>query len=272
MRRSSWLIIGCFVLIFTTGCSSVLSTQTRTQTREKTKTRVEKQDPTVLTKEELKTRLVDAKQQLKEAHQQVEKTREDAAEQRQRVWKLEDRVAQLEGKIEMRRVQQAKAGTERIRSLQEENETLQQELSKVQQTRTRQEGELVIITVGENILFDLGKAKLKPRAIPTLAQIADIIRKYPDRPVVIQGHADTLPISTPRFPSNWHLSATRAVSVVEHLINEQNMDPHRLVAAGYGEYHPVAPNNNEANRQLNRRVEIVLYPPSMPSKRARVSQ
>ncbi|HPZ81513.1 MAG TPA: OmpA family protein, partial [Candidatus Atribacteria bacterium] len=67
-----------------------------------------------------------------------------------------------------------------------------------------------------------------------------------------------LPIHTSQFPSNWELSAARAIAVLRYLVEEKGLPPERLMAVGYGEYRPLAPNVDEEHRQKNRRVEIVI--------------
>jgi chemotaxis protein MotB len=74
----------------------------------------------------------------------------------------------------------------------------------------------------------------------------------------IEGHTDDVPIRTARYESNWELSTARASAVVAFLIHGAGLDPVRLSAAGYGEFHPRAPNDSAANRARNRRVDIVV--------------
>ncbi|HZD24779.1 MAG TPA: OmpA family protein, partial [Alphaproteobacteria bacterium] len=73
----------------------------------------------------------------------------------------------------------------------------------------------------------------------------------------VEGHTDRVPIHTERFPSNWELSAARAISVVQFLV-EQGVPPDRLAAAGYGEYQPIDPRSDEIGNRRNRRIELKL--------------
>lgn len=109
----------------------------------------------------------------------------------------------------------------------------------------------------DTALFDSGKADLRPKAIEALDQIADILTKIPNQ-IRVEGHTDNRPISTPQFPSNWELSMGRAGAVVRYLQVKHKVSPDRLAGIGYGEYRPVAPNDSDGNRQLNRRVDIVI--------------
>jgi chemotaxis protein MotB len=80
-------------------------------------------------------------------------------------------------------------------------------------------------------------------------------RRYPLR---IEGHTCDLPIRSTQFPSNWELSAIRAINVTKFLINRVGFEPERISVAGYGQYHPLVKNDIEENRARNRRVDIVI--------------
>jgi chemotaxis protein MotB len=117
---------------------------------------------------------------------------------------------------------------------------------------------LVISLLTDKVLFDLGDTKVKKEMREVLDQISVILKKYPDKQIVVEGHTDDLAINTSRFASNWELSTLRATSVVEYLVEQKGLDPSRFSASGYGEYQPLVPNISEANRRLNRRVDIVI--------------
>ncbi len=116
----------------------------------------------------------------------------------------------------------------------------------------------VLITFTEGILFDKGRANLKPEAIPVLDMVATELSKYPDSAIQIEGHTDSDPINTPQYPSNWYLSSARAIAVLEFFVNQKGYDPAQIGAMGKGEYAPVAPNDTPENKAKNRRVEILV--------------
>lgn len=125
----------------------------------------------------------------------------------------------------------------------------------------------LVITFVADILFDSGKSKVRPEAMPILDKVARVLNEnIPDLKVGIEGHTDNEPIKVSNWKSNWELSTSRALSVLHYLIEDKGISPERLSAIGYGEYHPVADNNNVANRKLNRRVEIVILPKSQKVK------
>ena len=113
-----------------------------------------------------------------------------------------------------------------------------------------------IILTGD-LLFDSAQAKVKEEAKKTLIKIARLLQQTPYAIDVI-GHTDDLPISTGQFPSNWELSAARASAVARFLINDMKVPGSQFFVTGLGSYQPVKPNDNQANRAANRRVEIVI--------------
>ncbi len=119
----------------------------------------------------------------------------------------------------------------------------------------------LVITVVGDLLFDSGKAQIRPEAKAILDKVANVLNEnVPDFNVGIEGHTDNVPIKRSGWKSNWELSSARALSVLHYLVNEKGIDPGRLSAIGYGEYRPVASNDTKMGRQENRRVEIVIIP------------
>ncbi|OUR73240.1 flagellar motor protein MotD [Methylophaga sp. 41_12_T18] len=107
-----------------------------------------------------------------------------------------------------------------------------------------------------NVLFSSGEARLESKAVPLIGKVAAILQTSAN-PIHVEGFTDNNPINTPRFPSNWELSAARSASVV-HLLERYGLDPGRMTAIGYGEYKPIADNSTEAGRNKNRRVVLVV--------------
>lgn len=136
------------------------------------------------------------------------------------------------------------------------------ELGLAQQVEVRVEERGVVVRFTDQVLFDLGKADLKPEAIQILSALAPVLRRWPYQ-FRVEGHTDNWPINTPIFPSNWELSTARASRVIRYLIEEEGFAPERLSAAGYGEYRPLYPNDTAENRQRNRRVDVLLLRASL---------
>ncbi|KAE9637045.1 OmpA family protein [Defluviitalea raffinosedens] len=116
----------------------------------------------------------------------------------------------------------------------------------------------VTLTFKDGVLFDTGKAELKPEAIEILDKIGIQLAKYPNNRIRFEGHTDNVPIRTVQFPSNWELSAARAIAVAKYYINELSFDPKQFSTEGFGEYSPIADNSTAEGRAKNRRVEIKI--------------
>ena len=121
----------------------------------------------------------------------------------------------------------------------------------------------VVIEINAKVLFGSGQASLAPGADSVLTRVAQVIRSIPYQ-IQVNGFTDNVPIHTAQFQSNWALSALRAVTVVEIFIG-QGVAPDQLVAAGYGQYHPIASNASPQGQAKNRRVAIVVVAPQHPT-------
>jgi len=119
----------------------------------------------------------------------------------------------------------------------------------------------MIVELPATVLFASGSADLSDDGRKALQDVAKILRQVPGKRFIVGGHTDDVPVAKTSggYTSNWSLSAIRAVTVTESLI-DSGLRANHLVAAGYGEYDPIASNANERGRQKNRRIEIVLEP------------
>jgi len=119
----------------------------------------------------------------------------------------------------------------------------------------------LVVSIREAGSFATGSAELTDFTRQMILEIAAAVQDIGNA-IRIEGHTDDVPIHTGRFRSNWELSTERATSVVAFLIQNARLEATRLSAAGYSEYHPRAPNDCEANRARNRRVDIVILNPA----------
>lgn len=118
------------------------------------------------------------------------------------------------------------------------------------------------VTVASEILFPSGSAELSPEGADVLRKVAAAANKSQDE-VRVEGHTDNVPIAAALaqyYPSNWELSTARAAVAVRTLQGTGLVPAERLAAVGYGESHPVAPNDTPEGQAKNRRVEIVFKP------------
>jgi len=118
------------------------------------------------------------------------------------------------------------------------------------------EAKVVVRVPGAN-LFKPGQAGLQLSGRPVLDEVIAVIRRYPDYKIHIQGHTDDDPISTEKFPTNWELSAARATAVLRYFF-DKGVEPEKMTATGYADTFPLASNDTDQGRTLNRRVEFVL--------------
>lgn len=115
----------------------------------------------------------------------------------------------------------------------------------------------IVIRFQEIISFDVASAKLRDNFLPILDRVSQTLSDI-DGSILVVGHTDDIPITTARFRSNWDLSAARASSVVQRMINVSNLPPNHIIAAGRADSVPLVPNDSPENRAKNRRVEIVI--------------
>ncbi|MCC6174141.1 MAG: OmpA family protein [Chloroflexi bacterium] len=123
----------------------------------------------------------------------------------------------------------------------------------------------IVISLAGNILFDSGKADLKPQGLVLLDALAVRLKTMPNE-IRVEGHTDNIAIATPLYPSNWELSSARATTVGRYLTEHDGIAPQRMIAAGLGEFRPVAPNDTREGRARNRRVDLVVLFPQMPAQ------
>jgi chemotaxis protein MotB len=138
-------------------------------------------------------------------------------------------------------------------------EHMKGEISKGEVTISELKGKLTVNLV-ESVLFDSGRAEVKPEGLVVLRKVVDILANVKDKAIRIEGHTDNVPITgalARRYPTNWELSAARAINVTRYL-QLQGIDPALLAAVAYGEYKPIASNDTDEGRARNRRIEIGL--------------
>jgi chemotaxis protein MotB len=140
---------------------------------------------------------------------------------------------------------------------------LEQGLSEELERRTvslREIPEGLVLSLREVGFFESGSATLRASSMETFDRLGSVLVTVPGN-LRIEGHTDNVPIHTPQFHSNWELSSARASEIIRILLTREHIEPQRLSAAGYAEYHPIADNATEEGRRFNRRVDIVIVAP-----------
>ena len=141
-------------------------------------------------------------------------------------------------------------------SLHQLNDKLRDEISNGK-LEVRMERRGLVISLSEATLFPVGGETVEPSNLPMLEVIAKEIRTHPN-PIRMEGHTDSIPIRTPRFRSNWELSAARAIAMMELYTQQFGLDRNRMSIGGFGDTVPVASNDTQEGRNRNRRVDIVV--------------
>ncbi len=117
----------------------------------------------------------------------------------------------------------------------------------------------IVIRIKEKGSFPSGSSDLREEFLPTLEIIRQQVAETPGT-ITVAGHTDDIPINTFRFRSNWELSSSRAVSVLEQLLADGNIKPENTEVKGLADTQPLVPNDSRENRATNRRVEIIISP------------
>ncbi len=115
----------------------------------------------------------------------------------------------------------------------------------------------LVVSMRQAAFFPSGDDTIEPGANSSIKKIADTIRTLPHQ-IRLEGHTDSQPVRRGRFKSNWELSAARAISMMELLTTTFEIAKDRVAISGYADTVPVAPNETEEGRALNRRVDIVI--------------
>ena len=118
----------------------------------------------------------------------------------------------------------------------------------------------IYITLSDHMFFTSGSADLTAKGKAMVEKVAKLLNAHADVQFMVQGHTDNQAMHASCVPDNWDLSAKRATTVVKVLQKQYAVNPTRMLAAGHGEYEPVAANDTPANRAKNRRITIVLMP------------
>jgi chemotaxis protein MotB len=119
---------------------------------------------------------------------------------------------------------------------------------------------VVYISIADKLLFKSGSYVVSDRAKEILGKVAKVVNSKPDFECMVEGHTDNVPYkSNGVLLDNWDLSVKRSTSIIR-VLQELNVPPKQLIAAGRGEYVPLVENNTAENRQINRRTRIVVLP------------
>jgi chemotaxis protein MotB len=180
-----------------------------------------------------------------------------------------DKAAALEAKVRELEQKNAELSQSQVK-LQQEKGELEKKSSEYQSLADSLKGQIdagqielselkgkMTVKMKDKVLFSSGSARVNEPGQQALKKVADALQLVKGKIIRVEGHTDDVPTNKGAYKTNWELSVARALAVVRCL-QDDGVDPGLLSAAGYGEYHPIAPNDSAENRSLNRRIEIVL--------------
>ena len=193
--------------------------------------------------------------------------------------RLQAQVAYLEGRVNDV-TRQHQVALQQSGALRKETEQMEQEIARLKSTydalvsdlkkeieageiKVTQVRDLLTVNLVEKILFDSGKAEVKPRGLEILQRVGEILKNTKDKQIRVEGHTDNVPIGAAlaaKFPTNWELSTARATVVARYFQEKVGITPEKLAASGFAEYRPVASNDSPEGKAQNRRIEIILAP------------
>jgi flagellar motor protein MotB len=131
--------------------------------------------------------------------------------------------------------------------------------------QVRQDGDVIRVEIPADQLFNPGTAQLKYGAEETLRSVgADLVRNYPQQMIGVEGHTDGSMAAAQQVASAQHLSVAQATTVYDALVRTAGMPANQMFVVGHGANHPVVSNATDAGRTRNRRIELVIYPETMP--------
>jgi flagellar motor protein MotB len=274
--RFAWMLPTLLVLVAAAGCSHVGGAPGGQQAAAVTLSPEQQQAIAMQTQQyqqraaaldrdnqELQSMLAQSKQQSQLLQEQV------AATQAQ----LRDTTSQLASiqtdNLQMRSRTTAMAASIRTQSQAEirSNNSLLRNLTltNLPGVQVRQDGDVIRVEIPTDQLFNPGTAQLKIGAEETLRSVgADLMRNYPQQMIGIEGHTDNATVLSTQAASAQHLSVSQSTTVYDALVRAAGLSPNQLFVVGHGANHPVVSNATDSGRSRNRRIEIVIYPETMP--------
>ena len=208
---------------------------------------------------ELESLLAQSRQRIQLLDDEMKLVREQLTTTTKQLSEARDQTASLEGRTRAMAATVRRRETATIRP----NNSLVDRLTIIHlpDVEVRQDGDVVRVELPGDKLFRADTAQLQPDAALLIESVvADLLASYPDQMIGIEGHTDTDPVRTPRFPSNQHLSIARAMAVYDQLTGPLRVRPAQLFVMGHGPNHPVVSNATAAGKARNRRIELVIYP------------
>ena len=219
--------------------------------------------------------LAQSREKSENLQRALEKTQQELEAKKYRIKILEGTIGEVQQDVSKLSKAKAEVEAEKQKLLEEKRQrdaetqdlvdSLQQEIQNQEIMITELQG-MLTVNLMDKILFDSGKAEIKPEGKRVLDKIAEMfLNRYPDREIRVEGHTDDRPFRG-SVMGNWNLSTARAIAAVRYLQGQAGVDATRLAAVGYAHYRPIATNGTSDGRAKNRRIEIIVMPPKENSQ------
>ena len=213
--------------------------------------------------QELESLLAQSRQQVQLLEEQIRATQAQLRDTTDRLAaaqadndQLRGHTSALAASVQTRSQAEIRANNSLLRSL---------SITNLPGVGVRQDGDVIRIEISADQLFNFGMAQFKVGADVLLRSVAaDLVQNYPQQLIGIEGHADGSPMTSPQFPTDQHLTVAQATAVYDMLTRGGGMPPRQLFIVGHGGSHPIVSNATDAGRARNRRIELVVYPETMP--------
>lgn len=239
------------IFIMTLFCSSCLVAESKYIKKSEEVDNLKKELATVTSQRDELDKVLKSK--TDDLSKTVTETRKKIADLEAENTKLKENVAQLQTKS-----QEVEKASNTYKELVQE---MKGEIAQGQVTITELKGKLTMDVV-DKILFDSGESKVKKEGLEVLDRVVEILKNVKDKNIRIEGHTDNVQITSRLakfYPTNWELSAARAINVTKYL-QQQGIEPSILSSTAFGEYQPLADNSTPEGRAKNRRIAIILLP------------
>ncbi|MCX7710676.1 MAG: OmpA family protein [Clostridia bacterium] len=171
--------------------------------------------------------------------------------------KNSNEIEEIEHSDNLKMSEQSQEEAEKLKNIKKELEESIKDLQLGDYVKVIEEKTTITLRIDSAVLFKSGSAEIENSGKEVLKRTGLLLKEI-ENEVFVQGHTDNIPIYTSAYPTNWELSAKRAINVVLYLIEATGMNPGKLTATGNGEFRPLVPNDSEENREKNRRIDIVI--------------
>jgi flagellar motor protein MotB len=265
VRRLAFALLTLFLITGIAGCNQLGYSPSSQQQAVTLTPQQQQQRATALDhdNQELQSMLAQSRQQAQVMQEQVTATQtqlRDTANQLASIQsdneQMRSRTTAMAASIQTRSQAEIRPNNSLLRNL---------SITNLPGVQVKQDGDVVRVELPADQLFNPGTAQIKMGSDDLVRSVgADIVRNYPQQLIGIEGHTDSSPPTSPQMPTAQHLSVAQAMAIYDALVRSAGVPANQLFVVGHGGSHPVVSNGTDAGRARNRRVELVIYPDTIP--------